>query len=277
MNMDLNQEKMVLQLDYLQAIKIDGRDAIGFLNDQFTNDITALKPGVWQYNGYCSSKGRLIALFRLFVHEDCVYIVLPKRMSDPLIKRLQVYVFRSKVNIDPMTDHRIYCMMGTAANQNLNTLDKHAYRQDQDGFIINASINTDRYLVISKSSESVSEPHATPPEKSEQLWRLSEIRDGVANIDVETSGLFIPQHVNLDKLDGISFKKGCFPGQEVVARLHYLGKAKQTMKPLDIESKQPITPGETLNHPDYRKALRIVDAVKTGDQRYELLAVGQFD
>ena len=277
MNIDLNYTKIALQLSYLNVIKISGRDAISFLNDQFTNDISTLQLNQWQFNGYCSSKGRLIAVMRLFVSDDCVYIILPASMSELMIKRLQVFVFRAKVNFDVLADHSLYCLMNAQAIKNTGEMQAQEVKPDDGGFLVNVSIQSDRYMAILKSSDALTDLAKLSHEESMQLWRLAEIRDMVPNIDVQTSGLFIPQHVNLDKLNGISFSKGCFPGQEVVARLHYLGKAKQAMKHIVIDSNTPIAPGQTFNHPDFKSALKIVDAVQTQDQTFECLAVGQFN
>ena len=277
MNIDLNQRKIALELSYLNVIKVSGRDAISFLNDQFTNDITSLEHNQWQFNGYCSSKGRLIAIMRLFVDADCVYIVLPKQLADAIIKRLQVYVFRAKVKFETLADHNIYGLIGEDAKNCFGELQTLEVKSDDNGFVLNTSMQPNRYLVILKSADALTELEVLSESKSEQLWRLSEIRQLIPNINVLTSEQFIPQHINLDKLDGVSFKKGCFPGQEVVARLHYLGKAKQTMKHLEIESVDDVVAGETLTHPDYKKALKIVDAVRTEENKFECLAVGQFD
>jgi len=277
MNIDLNYRKVVLQLSYLNVVKISGRDAVSFLNDQFTNDITALEPNRWQFNGYCSSKGRLIAIMRLFLSDDCVYIILPKSLSEKMIKRLQVYVFRAKVKFENLADHSVYCLMDAEAIKTTGEIQTQEFTLDDNGFMVNISIQSERYLAILKSTDVLKGLELISQEESQQLWRLSEIKEMVPNIDVQTSELFIPQHVNLDKLNGISFNKGCFPGQEVVARLHYLGKAKQAMRHLQIDSGIPIAPGQTLDHSDYKKALKIVDAVHTHDQTFECLAVGQFD
>ena len=277
MNIDLNHSEIGHQLNYLNVIKISGRDAISFLNDQFTNDITALESGKWQFNGYCTSKGRLIALFRLFVSDDCVYIVLPQGLSQQVVKRLQIYVFRAKVKFETLVDYSVYCLPGVEAENIMGEIPAQTFKHNENGFILNISIQADRYLAILYPSDTLSHLDVISQKTSEQLWRLSEIRDGIPNIDIETSEMFIPQHVNLDNLNGISFKKGCFPGQEVVARLHYLGKAKQTMRHIKIESTVPIKPAETFNHPDYKKALKIVDAVQTHDECIECLAVGQFE
>ena len=277
MNIDLNQSKIALELSYLNVIKISGRDAISFLNDQFTNDITSLERKQWQFNGYCSSKGRLIAIMRLFVDDDCVYFILPKQLATEIIKRLQVYVFRAKVKFETLTDYKIYCLLGQDAKDYFGNLNALEFKSEGNGFLLNISIQSSRYLAILKSSDALAGLEILPSQKSEQFWRLSEIKAGVPNIDVQTSELFIPQHVNLDKLNAISFQKGCFPGQEVVARLHYLGKAKQTMNYFKLDSSEPIVPGETRNFPDHKKALKIVDAIQTHENRFEGLAVGQFD
>ena len=88
---------------------------------------------------------------------------------------------------------------------------------------------------------------------------------------------FIPQHVSLDQINGISFKKGCFPGQEIVARLHYLGKSKQSMQKMNLISDKKFSAGDSVMHPDTQKPLTIVDSVQIDDQHFTCLVVGQFE
>lgn len=277
MDSDLNNRNIALELNYLNVVRISGRDAERFLNDQFTNDIDALEPNRWQFTGYCTSKGRLIALMRLFVSDDGVYIILPGSLSDAVIQRLQIYVFRAKVSFEILAGYRMFCLIGSDAVNRMGRIPAHEFHSDDNGIVLNISAALHRYLAIVKSADAVKGLERVSLIDSQLLWRLAEIREMVPNIDVQTSELFIPQHVNLDRLNGVSFSKGCFPGQEVVARLHYLGKSKQVMKHIRIDSDQPLLPGQTLNHADFPKALKIVDAVQTHAQTYECLAVGQFD
>lgn len=277
MDCDLNNRNIALELNYLNIVRISGRDAERFLNDQLTNDIDALEANRWQFTGYCTSKGRLIAVMRLFVSDDCVYIILPGSLSEAVIQRLQIYVFRAKVSFEILAGYRMFCLIGSDAVNRMGQIPAHEFHSDDNGIVLNISAALHRYLAIVKSADAVKGLERVSLIESQLLWRLAEIREMVPNIDVQTSELFIPQHVNLDRLNGVSFSKGCFPGQEVVARLHYLGKSKQVMKHIRIDSDQPLLPGQTLNHADFPKALKIVDAVQTHPQTYECLAVGQFD
>ena len=277
MNISLNHNAVALELTYLNLIKISGRDAISFLNDQFTNDITALETNRWQYNGYCSAKGRLIAFMRLFTADDCIYIVMPASMASTLIQRLQVYVFRAKVNFEILNEIPVYCLMGDTIKAMTGERQTQAVKSVNGGFLLNISEKSDRYLMVNKVPDNLSGVSVVSGDEAKQFWRLSEIQAAIPNIDTQISELFIPQHISLDKLHAISFQKGCFPGQEVVARLHYLGKAKQTMKQLQIHSVSAVNPGDTITHTSAKKPVKIVDAIETGQAMYDCLAVGQFD
>ena len=276
MSTNSEQQNLTLELTTLTLVKATGEDAIKFLNDQFTNDINALEPNDWQFNGYCSAKGRLIAIMRLFIADDAIYIIIPKSIAENLINRLNVYVFRAKVKIE-MLDDLIVGLLGSPASEQMAIKpQQHQYIVTENGFILNLSFGSQRYLLITNQKTDLS-TDLLSGEAADKHWRLAEINDGVPTVYAETIEKFIPQHVNLDKINGVSFKKGCFPGQEIVARLHYLGKSKQTMQQLHLNSESQLVAGDTLTHPQTNKPLTIVDAVETTDQHFQCLAVGQFE
>ena len=277
MNLAHKLDDIALELTNLTVIKASGKDAIGFLNDQFTNDIVALDSNHWQFNGYCNAKGRLFAIMRLFVDEDSVYFLLEKSLSETLIKRLQIYKFRAKVEFDTLTHFTIRYLSGQPAENLIGNLSPKQMIKDQNRFIINLSETANRCLLITPDDMPATDIGTSTCEHAEKLWRLSEIQAQVPSIFEQTTEKFVPQHVNLDQIQGISFTKGCFPGQEVVARLHYLGKSKQSMRQIQLESGKPLEPGESVIHPELNKKLTIVDAIETNDQIYTCLAVGQFD
>lgn len=217
------------KLDQLSLLEINGDDAIEFLQGQLTNDINQATQK-WQYSGYCNPKGRLLALFKLWRHQNTVFALIDNSLVDPIVKRLRMYVMRSKVNIN-VSEKQCY---GTFTPESLNqrtthnldqeTLtqlanEKNAFFSDGDTHIL---AYKERFLCISSIEPQIEDKHTG-------AWAKQDINDGLPDISQSSSELFIPQMLNLDILNGINFKKGCYTGQEIIARMHYLGKVKQRM------------------------------------------------
>ena len=276
MKIDPVSQDVILELSGLALIKVSGADTITFLNNQFTNDINKLGENDWQFNGYCTAKGRLIAVMRLFTVKDVIYLIMPKSITEILLRRLQIYVFRAKVSFE-LLDCHAYAYLGTASQPVADHKpDIKQFKQIDGGFILNISEQQQRYLQF--CHKPIKQVNGLIDGNCADIhWRLSEINESIPTVFADSLEKFIPQHVNLDQIGGVSFKKGCFPGQEVVARLHYLGKSKQSMRKMNLISDNKLNPGDSQPHPQTQKALTIVDAVLINDHSYSCLAVGQFE
>ena len=196
----------------LSILKFSGADAQAFLQGQLSNDINALA-STWQYSGYCNHKGRLLALFQMWMHGDEVYATLDSSLLEAASKRLRMYVMRSKVLIEAINTASCIGEIGLD-----NTADRFSVTVDGD---IHTLHYGDRDLLVDLSG-ALKGTNSTN-------WSLANITAGEPIIDSDNAELFVPQMVNLDLLGGINFKKGCYTGQEIVARMHYLGKLKQRM------------------------------------------------
>jgi folate-binding protein YgfZ len=211
-------------INNLSVLKFSGADSLSFLQGQLSNDINALSSS-WQYSGYCNPKGRLLALFQVWKNAEEVYATIDRTLVDATIKRLRMYVMRSKVVIDHLETARCTGMIGDAS-QSGSELSKNAERFSVD---IKQSVHTlyfgDRALLIDLDPDD----SASPALADSDAWNLANIATGEPTINASNVEMFVPQMVNLDLLGGINFKKGCYTGQEIVARMHYLGKLKQRM------------------------------------------------
>ena len=220
---------LVEKLSHLSLIKISGEDATSFLQGQLTNDV-ALASNNWQHTGYCTPKGRLFALLILWKFDQDYYALLDKTITETTLKRLRMYIMRSKVVIEEL-ENNLYGVMD-CDYEKLNQLDLDNIdltESEKTTFISNKQTHFlsfgDRAILSSdqpldKKLEAI---------ESNSRWLIQDINDGIANINLLNTELFIPQMINLDVIGGINFKKGCYTGQEVVARMHYLGKLKQRM------------------------------------------------
>lgn len=211
-------------INNLSVLKFSGADALSFLQGQLSNDLNALSSS-WQFSGYCNPKGRLLALFQVWKNGEDIYATIDRSLVDATVKRLRMYVMRSKVVIEQVETARCTGVIGDSSKSS-SKLDENAERFSID---IDQSTHSlhfgDRALII----ELAPNDSTTPAQADSQVWDLASITNGEPTINADNVEMFVPQMVNLDLLGGINFKKGCYTGQEIVARMHYLGKLKQRM------------------------------------------------
>lgn len=209
-----------IALTHLTLIRIHGNDAPQFLQGQLTNDVN-LAQHQWQFTGYCNPKGRLLGLFQLWQTDQQFYLLMETSLVTALVKRLTMYVLRSDVKIEAMST-------ATLSGHFLNTAQSDSQPEAHTVEIRSATSHrlwyAGRYLDVDlEPKQTSSNPDDLP------LWLTADITDGLPRVTDLTTEQFVPQMINLDALGGINFKKGCYTGQEIVARMHYLGKLKQRM------------------------------------------------
>ncbi len=263
-----------------------GADAAKFLQGQFTNDIAAVNDGHSQLSAYCSPKGRALALTRFFRRDERYYFVLPAALLEATLSRLRKYVLMSKVTLEAVAD---WAHIGYADPRG------GAHLRDALGVALPAAVNGvvhaggisvirvpgaharfelfGEYAAMKTLWQKL-DAHAAPVGAGP--WDYLEIQAGLPCVYPETADAFVPQMLNLDLLDGISFKKGCYTGQEVVARTHYLGKIKRRLQRLHCDGDTPPAPGTPLFHSGMRtdeSAGSVVRAQAAPGGGCELLAV----
>jgi len=222
-------DKVLCPVMHLGVLTLNGADAGRLLQGQITCDINELTEATSSLGALCNPKGRVITTFLLIKKADFFLMVLPKVLLEAVKKRLQIYILRSAVSITDSTDY--YCLMGLSSSELANQGFLHT--QQQDVISIQFSAIQSRYLVIGETEPAIAIwskqlSMGYQPENSEH-WRYLDMLDGIPWLTNETSEEFIPQMLNLDQLGAISFTKGCYTGQEIVARTHYLGKAKRSL------------------------------------------------
>ena len=208
----------IAKLDQYGLLHAAGGDARAFLHAQLTNDIEHLGTGQARYSGWCSAKGRLLATFLVVPFSGGFLLQLSRDLVPAITKRLSMFVLRSKVKITDVTGQWAqYGIWGADDGESLSV-------SESDGTIA-VRIEPDRRLVLA------AEPSAGryAPNAAAEDWILAEIRAGRPLIAGVTQDQFVPQMVNLELAGGVDFKKGCYPGQEVVARAQYRGAVKRRM------------------------------------------------
>lgn len=219
------------------VLTVQGADAHSFLQGQFTNSLDRLKPvsaepTPYQRNGYCSAKGRLLAICRCWQSAtDAYQMLVPQDIADGLVKRLRMFVLRAKVTIE-RSDAQVYGLQSPAsADQPDPTVDQLLVDQPRPGLTRltqpAAAGGALHWLVVYKLStevwrEALSGQHLLSP--TDWHWQQTALAEPW--ICTATQDRFVPQSINFELLDGVDFQKGCYPGQEVVARSQYLGKLK---------------------------------------------------
>ena len=198
-------------LPYLSAIHFSGADAGDFLHNQLSADVLALTNGESTFACYCEPKGRVLALMLVCMINDDYYVVLSDSLAPAISNRLKMYVMRSKVNIDVLNEFTVTGL-----------------KESQTPEPTTAS-NPAIPIPGSTNWFALTTPDTTPDLdiNLRNAWKVSELQRGLCWLCPETSGQFLPQWLGFDQLGAVNFRKGCYPGQEIVARTHYLGKVKR--------------------------------------------------
>ena len=275
-------------LSHLGVIAVYGADAESFLQSQFSNDISQLTETGTQLDAYCTPKGRILGLMRVFRQGETWYLRLPEDTLEAVIQRLRMYVMRADVTLEDVSDNFLRIgISGEDAVGELQTVmsdvpaEADQLRHSGDITLLRVPGVLPRFEAYISSLETASKLwdslNVRGAPVGESAWRLLEIRDGLPNIFAATSELFVPQMTNLQLLNGVSFKKGCYPGQEIVARMQYLGTLKRRMYLGHIDTEQQPLPADSLfTGTDSEQAVgRIVDAQPHPDGGQLVLAVMQ--
>jgi folate-binding protein YgfZ len=237
---------MVAPITDLGLIAVAGDDAASFLHNQLTNDVEHLGRAEARLAGYCTPKGRLQATFLYWrssdPNADAVYLQLPRAIQPPLQKRLTMFVLRAKAKLrDATTEAPFGAVLGlggagaeTALRRLVATLPDAPYGKvdGESGTVIRLAdvFGAPRYLwltTVETAGAALAKLSGELALGGNQAWQLAAIHAGVPQITAATQEQFVPQMVNLELLGGVNFKKGCYPGQEIVARSQYLGKLKR--------------------------------------------------
>ncbi len=274
----------IMDLSQFGLIAIHGEDALNFMQNLFCNDVRDVNTNKGQLSAICNAKGRILANFRIFMRGDSYYLQLPISQVEGILKKLQMYKLMSKVDIVDASNSfvRIGCC-GPTIEQELAAISTTLPESVNDTIqqnkltIIRISDALPRFELIGEFAEIKAawqrlNVQAAPV--GSYQWQLHDILNGIPNIEPAVSEAFVPQTANLDKIGALSFTKGCYPGQEVVARSQYLGKLKRQMYLAHIDSDTPARPGDEIFNVDSGEVSgKVVDCQHSADQGYELLAV----
>ena len=278
-----------IKINNLDVIVIEGKDAEVFLQGQITNDIKLIKNEEKAlYAGYCSPKGRLIAFFLIIKVWEKYFLICPSSIGNTISKKLSMYIMRAEVSLTHMPDDISYFSFygdskeeeafknfgGIVPNNLMQTVQQSGNDSNSELFsVTKLSGKNHRYFVMGNNKvieEIYSEVYSNSGGLDSNSWHESDIETKIPNIFKETQDKFIPQSLNLDAIEAINFKKGCYTGQEIVARTHYLGKPKRRMYLGSINVDKPPKLGDAITS-DEIKVGQIINFCKKENNLYRIL------
>ena len=241
----------VSPLPHLGVIRAVGADAANFLHNQLTQDILLMKPEQCRLAAFCNAKGRMQASFVVYQRAaDEVLLICRRDLMAQTIKRLSMFVLRAKAKLSDASDEfQLLGLAGDAVNQAISAQAlipsltqpwQHLAVGPADVLTLYPALGQARALWL--APKDVTAPDA--PALSEALWQVGEVMSGIAWVEQATYEAFVPQMLNYESVDGVNFKKGCYPGQEVVARSQFRGTLKR--RAFIVHSDAPMRAGQEV-------------------------------
>ncbi len=270
-------------LTHLGIVECGGEEARVFLHNQLTSDINHLAPDKAQHSAWCTAKGRMLASFIAWQQNEALRLALAAELVAPVLKRLRMYVLRSKVTINDLTDsHALIGLAGPEAGAVLAVaglpVPWEAMATAEAGEIKVIRIESGRFMIAvpaGAAAEIWRKLANTARPVGISAWRYLDIVAALPVVTAATSEEFVPQMADFEKIGGVSFHKGCYPGQEIVARTQYLGKVKRHL--YRVECAAALAAGDELHSPENPDQAigKIVSGAPSPKGGYTALAVIQ--
>jgi folate-binding protein YgfZ len=271
-------------LGHLGVLQFSGEDAEAFLQAQLSCDVASVGARSSTYGAYCSPKGRMLANFLLWREEAGFFMALSRDIAAAVQRNISKFVLRSKVKVTDASDTIV--LAGAAGPQaegalrglfsELPKMPNEVYRQSDAGTVIRLK---DGRFVLSSAPSAASalqrQLGSALQSVDARVWRWLDIRNGLPWVTEATQDRLVPQMANFELIGGVSFDKGCYPGQEVVARTQHLGKLKRRMFLANVTA--PAAAGDDLYSEDLgdQASGTVVNAEASPDGGHDLLAVVQ--
>jgi tRNA-modifying protein YgfZ len=273
---------VIAALSQFAIVRVSGADAKSFLSNQLTNDIDLVDDNTAQYSAWCTHKGRVVASFIVCLYDDDYLLLVDREMAPDVIGRMEMYILNSQVSLS-LDDNMV--AMGLYGPDAESFLDKADIKYPSEIYsalmhnktrILRTFGLAPRFLFIGDWRDMMpiwDSLNVNCAQIGANAWSLISIRAGIPNITTSTSELFTPHMLNMPDIPMVSFTKGCYPGQEVVARTQYLGKSKRKMYHITINTSDLPEPGAELVHSGGKSAGTVVQVSLNGDDKVEALAV----
>lgn len=274
---------IVTDLSHFGMIRFAGEDSETFLQGQLTCDVRLATETHAQPGAYCTPKGRMLATFLLWRSDDGFLMQLPRELREPIQKRLGMYVLRSKVAISDASEATV--RFGVAGDAGASAIGDLGGEPGAEDYAVARIGSIGVIRLPGKRFEIFLSPDVAPATWQKltrqcapvgaDRWEWLDIREGLPTVTARTQEQFVPQMANLELIGGVSFKKGCYTGQEIVARSQYLGKVKRRMFLAHIAADLAPQPGDKLFGlgPEEQSGGMIVNAQPAPNGGYDALAV----
>ena len=272
-----NAENIITDLSNLNVLEVSGKDAGEFLHGQLSSDVAALAEHEMQLSSWCNIKGRVIASFLLYRSHDCFYLLLDKDLSDSVTKRLQMFVLRAEVSVSDRSDELIRIgIRGESLHKRVQQI-LDTDPSEAPGILLRLQDTIPRSIILCSLDHAIylwQQLSAQGNCVGTHHWARYNIEAGIAWVGKAGSEEFLPQSLNLDLLGGLSFEKGCYPGQEIIARMHFRGKLKQRLFLTTVAVNEPAATGSKLYTVDVKQRIgMVVNASLASDQGCIMLVV----
>lgn len=279
-----NYDNYYVELNHRDLLAISGKDSEVFLQGQLTCDLSALSSLDSCLGALCDNKGRVIASFTVWKLNDVFYLEMESGLADIAGSHLKKYSVFYKSDISKLTDKFIRLgLIGSKARDILtdifSEMPKNANQiiESEGQFLRLLDAETQRYeLWISKTSEESTEHNKYTQSLivgKPKDWQLLDHNLGLYQLQSDDSGLYTPEELNYDLLGHISFTKGCYTGQEIVARMHYRGKAKKRLHRLLINSEQTPVKNMKITSAENKTVGEIIAVIELASSQYQVLAI----
>lgn len=271
-------------LNHEGVLAVRGSDAGKFLQGQLTCNLNYLNPHTSSLGARCTPKGRMQSSFRIVLEGDGCLLAMARELVDLQLADLKKYAVFSKATLSDASSEWVRFGIQEANANALGPLgvnlpeETHAVARQGDALFIRVSPGRAEAWVPASQAEALRASLAAAlPEGPLQAWLLGQVRAGIGQVFGPTHEMFIPQMLNLQAVGGVSFKKGCYTGQEIVARMQYLGKLKRRQYRLALAAAEVPAPGTPLFSPVHASAVGEVVLAAPAGTGVELLAVLQGD
>jgi tRNA-modifying protein YgfZ len=283
MGMTATNNNILCDLSHLGLLEISGADAVTFLQGQVSNDVKLLVGNNAHYSAYC-----MLALFLAFAHFGHIHLQFNRELLEPIMKRLKMYVMRSKVEIKDVSDSIIkFGINGPQAASMLEGVFSSIPMQEYELVTLeNATllklptVHGTRFEVFTDATNAPTIWNALKTNckvLEKPYWDWLEIQAGIPDITLKTQEQFVPQMLNLDILNGINFKKGCYTGQEIVARTHYLGSVKRRTYLAAIQADSAPQAGDKVLDAARNEVGQLVRVATNAENSFDVLAEMRID
>ncbi len=252
----------MIKLPYLEIIRVSGVDAGQFLHNQLSADVLALSTQDSTFACYCEPKGRVLALMLVHRVNEDYFVIMSSELTTAVTERLKIYRMRAKVEIQILSEYTVAGLDADGTPESLLTAQR-----------IRIPGSNKWLLVITDGITAVTDVSL------QEAWKYSELQMGISWLGTETSAQFLPQMLGFEKLGAVNYRKGCYPGQEIVARTHYLGKVKRHPRLLDCRLSscpRPMDRIDILADGQAHESV-VADCVQRQDGMIRLLAITRME